>query len=339
MNSLNQGKDKPAVKGGDAAIREAADLINAGGLVAFPTETVYGLGANALDGQAVARIFEAKQRPDFNPLIVHCADTEQAAELTEFTPYAQLLAEHLWPGPITFILKRKADCPVSELCSAGLPTLAVRVPQHKLARELLQRAGVPIAAPSANRSGRLSPTAPVHVLESLGNAVDMILAGGACEVGLESTVVDLTGEQPVLLRSGAIIAEQLEQILESEVLVETESTNDSAPKSPGQTLNHYAPSIPVRMNAVDLEPGEALLAFGSDKFMGIKGGGAAKDLPDSSRRNLSKESDLNEAAANLFRMLHELDCPEHKGIAVMPMPKMGIGIAINDRLKRASQSV
>lgn len=336
--SAAEQKQSSLIKAGAGAVRQAAQIIQDGGLVAFPTETVYGLGANALNGQAVARIFAAKERPDFNPLIVHFHDQDQLPEYVEFNETARLLASHFWPGPISFVLPQVQGCKISELCSAGLPTLAVRVPAHKIAQSFLKECGVPVAAPSANKSGRLSPTAPVHVVGSLGNAVDMVLAAGNCEVGLESTVLDLSGSEPVLLRFGAITAEQISSILGYDIKVSGTHIEGETVKSPGQLLQHYAPSISVRMNAVDLNPGEALLAFGSDKFMGIKGGGAAKDLPDCSRSNLSETSDLNEAAANLFRMLHNLDRAEHSAIAVMPIPRMGIGVAINDRLSRAAQS-
>lgn len=322
------------VSANDAGIREAADLLKQGGLVVFPTETVYGLGANALDGKAVARIFEAKGRPQFNPLIVHVPDLETAALYGRMSELARMAAAGFWPGPLTLILPRRDDCRISELCSAGLPTLALRVPAHKAARRLLKEAGVPVAAPSANLSGQLSPTTPAHVADGLGDSVDMILAAGPCAVGLESTVLDLSGEEPVILRPGAVTAEQLTAVLERPVTYELEATE--TPKSPGQLLRHYAPRVPVRLDAVDLLPGEALLAFGSDKFMGIRGGGAARDLQDTARRNLSESGDLNEAAANLFRMLHELDRPEHQGIAVMNIPDQGLGIAINDRLRRAA---
>ncbi len=319
----------------DETIKEAAGIIKRGGLVAFPTETVYGLGANALDGVAVARIFEAKGRPQFNPLIVHVADAEQAREIADFNDAAELAAHHFWPGPLTLILPRKKDCRVSELVSAGLDTIAVRVPAHKVALKLIKEAGVPIAAPSANMSGTISATTPAHVLDSLEDRVNMILAAGPSAVGLESTVLDLSGEAPVILRPGAVTAEEFSRVLECDVSIE--GGDADKPKSPGLLLKHYAPSIPLRLNAIDLERGEALLAFGSDRFMGIKGGGAAKDLPDSMRRNLSEEGDLHQAAANLFAMLRALDRPEHKGIAVMAVPENGIGAAINDRLRRAAQ--
>ena len=248
---------------------------------------------------------------------------------------ARAVAAAFWPGPLTIILPRSADCAVSELCSAGLPTLAIRVPSHPVALALLKECGLPIAAPSANLSGQVSATTPQHVAEGLGDKVSMILAAGPCAVGLESTVLDLSGVAPVVLRPGAITAEQIGDVLGVDVGYDHGNHGDKV-KSPGQLLKHYAPSIPVRLNAVDVAPGEALLAFGAIKFMGIKGGGSAKDLPDTALRNLSDSGDLTQAAANLFRMLRELDCSEHTGIAVMNIPAQGLGIAINDRLKRAA---
>ncbi|MCB1562170.1 MAG: threonylcarbamoyl-AMP synthase [Alphaproteobacteria bacterium] len=318
-------------------IKEAASLLNAGKLVALPTETVYGLGANALDGEAVARIFEAKGRPAFNPLISHFYTAEQVREQADMDERARLVAHHFWPGPLTLILPRKKSSTISELVTAGLETLAVRVPAHKTAQALLKSAGIPIAAPSANVSGTLSPTTPAHVAASLGDKVDLILAAGPCAVGLESTVLDLSGPAPLILRPGAITAEDIEHVLGVAVPYATCEVGQ-APKSPGMVLKHYAPETKIRLNAIDLEPGEALLAFGSDKFMGIKGGGAAKDLPGSMRRNLSENADLHKAAANLFAMLKELDRPgEHKAIAVMAIPDTGLGVAINDRLRRAAE--
>ena len=315
-------------------IRKAAARLQAGGLVAFPTETVYGLGADATNDRAVAAIFEAKGRPAFNPVIVHVNDKKSAEAVVEFTPQAALLASVFWPGPLTLILPRKKDSGLSLLTSAGLPTQAVRAPSHPVARELIAALGRPIAAPSANASGTLSPTTPQHVAQSLGEGVGLILAGGKSTVGLESTVVDLTGPVPVLLRPGAVTLEDLKMQL-GEVKVETEAVND-APKSPGQLLRHYAPKTPLRLKAVDVKPGEALLAFGSLRFMGIAGGGHAKDLPRDLRLNLSETGDLNEAAANLFSMLHQLDARGAAGIAVMDIPETGLGQAINDRLRRAA---
>lgn len=310
-------------------LAEAAEILKSGGLVGMPTETVYGLAANALDGAAVAKIFAAKGRPSFNPLIIHVPDAGAAEQLVEFNDDARAIAAAFWPGPITMILPRKEGCGVSELASAGLPTLAVRVPGHKVALELLKAAGVPVAAPSANKSGSISPTSPAHVAESLGDAVDLILAAGSCSVGLESTVVDLSGDEPVVLRPGGITAEQISDVLGFEVRY-AEGDQD-APKSPGLLLKHYAPNKPVRLRAIDVREGEALLAFGSTKFM------VAADFPSEQLRNLSEMQDLHEAAANLFAMLKELDKGPGSAIAVMDIPNTGLGVAINDRLRRAAQ--
>jgi len=318
----------------DENIRKAADRLKEGSLVALPTETVYGLGADATNDRAVASIFAAKGRPVFNPVIVHFSNKQEAEQAVVFNDKAEHLAELFWPGPLTLILPRREDAKISLLCSAGLPTLAVRCPVHPVARQLIKALGRPIAAPSANASGTLSPTTPQHVLDSLGENAGMILSGGKAAVGVESTVVDMTGDIPVLLRPGAVTLEELQMQL-GEVLVETEAVNNN-PKSPGQLLKHYAPKTPLRLKAVDVKPGEALLAFGSIKFMGIQGGGAAKDLPASALQNLSEQGDLEEAAAHLFAMLHFLDSGGFKGIAVMNIPDVGLGAAINDRLKRAA---
>lgn len=316
------------------ALQDAAHILRAGGLVAMPTETVYGLAANALDGAAVARIFAAKGRPSFNPLIVHVPDLSAAEKYGVFNAYARAAANAFWPGPLTIIVPRVAECPVSDLCSAGLPTLALRVPGHAVARDLLRVCDVPLAAPSANKSGSISPTTPAHVADSLGDDVDMIVAAGMCDVGLESTVLDVSGDVPVVLRPGAITAEDISRALG--VDVGYDFGDHETVKSPGQLLRHYAPGIPLRMRAVDVAPGEALLAFGSTRFMGVQGGGAANDLPDHAIRNLSESGDLYEAAANLFRMMRELDDPRNTGIAVMDIPNQGVGVAVNDRLRRAA---
>lgn len=318
----------------DENIAKAAEVLKSGGVVAMPTETVYGLAGNAFDGKAVAKIFEVKGRPQFNPLITHFAEIADVALCAEMNEKALALAQKFWPGPLTIILPRVKNCKVSELASAGLETIAVRVPNHPVARKLIKACGFPLVAPSANLSGSVSPTSPAHVAESLGNKVDMILAAGASSVGLESTVIDLSEGKPIILRPGAVTAEDIAQILDEEVSYE--SGDALKPKSPGLLLKHYAPKIPLRLNAIDLQPGEAVLGFHSMKFMGIRGGGAAMSLPESMRRNLSEEGDLHQAAANLFAYLRELDRPEHKGIAVMPIPDAGVGIAINDRLKRAA---
>lgn len=312
--------------GDDDGLTDATARLRAGGLVAFPTETVYGLGADARDDKAVARIFDAKNRPSFNPLIVHVLDFDAAAALGELDDRARLLADAFWPGPLSFVVPRKPDGGLSLLVSAGLDSVALRAPAHRLARDLLARFGGPIAAPSANTAGEVSPTTAAHVAQSLGNNVDLILDGGACEVGLESTVIDLCGTQPALLRHGAVTHEQLEAVLGA-VEDATRPADGDAPRSPGQIARHYAPSIPVRLNAQSATPDEALLAFGD-----TTPGGAQTTL------NLSPTGDLTEAAANLFAHLRTLDSPEHRAIAVVPIPETGLGRAINDRLRRAADA-
>jgi L-threonylcarbamoyladenylate synthase len=305
-----------------ADLDRAAALLRAGELVAFPTETVYGLGADATSDRAVAAIFAAKDRPRFNPLIIHVIDGAAAARLVLFDDRARRLAEHFWPGPLTLVLPRRPDDPVSLLASAGLDSLAVRVPAHPLPRALIRAAGVPIAAPSANRSGRLSPTTAAHVLDELGGRIAAVLDGGACRVGLESTVLDLTTAPPRLLRLGAVAPEQIEAVIGAIARV---GDDDTAPRSPGMLASHYAPSLPLRLEARTVERREALLAFGKRAPAG------AKEV-----RWLSRSSDLKEAAANLFAGLRALDRPEFSGIAVMPIPEEGLGLAINDRLRRAA---
>ncbi|WP_416899579.1 MAG: L-threonylcarbamoyladenylate synthase [Minwuia sp.] len=302
----------------DRLIDEAALALQEGRLVAFPTETVYGLGADATNDRAVARIFEAKGRPSFNPLIVHVPDAAAAAQLTVFDDTARALANAFWPGALTLVLPRTEDCTASRLCSAGLETLAVRVPAHPLAQQLLRTAGVPVAAPSANPSGRLSPTAAAHVIEGLGNRVDVVLDGGDCPVGVESTVVGIFDGKPALLRPGGVAAEEIEAVVGP---LARPKTDPNAPQSPGMLVSHYAPARPVRLNAAEAGDDEILLGFGPD----------APDGP-----NLSRDGDLVEAAANLFRMLHELDGADGRAIAVMPVPETGLGLAINDRLRRAA---
>ncbi len=309
----------------DAAIEQAAACLSDGSLVAFPTETVYGLGADARDDGAVARIFAAKDRPSFNPLIVHLADTGQAQRYVTFDARARDLAQRFWPGPLTLVLPRAANCALSLLVSAGLDTVAVRVPAHPLARDLMARFDGPIAAPSANASGEVSPTRAEHVAQSLGARVDLILDGGACDVGLESTVLDLSGDAPALLRHGSVTLEELENVL-GPVEDATAPADGAPPRSPGQLARHYAPSIPVRLDADTVAPDEALLAFGDNAPAG-----AAR------ARNLSPSGDLTEAAANLFAALHELDDPAYRAIAVTPIPDTGLGRAINDRLRRAAK--
>jgi L-threonylcarbamoyladenylate synthase len=305
------------------SIAAAARLIAAGELVAFPTETVYGLGADATNDRAVARIFEAKGRPRFNPLIVHVADADAARTQVTFDRRAETLAEQLWPGALTLVLPRRPDCSVSLLASAGLDSLAVRVPRHPVAHALLVACGRPIAAPSANASGKLSPTTSAHVAQSLGNELAMILDGGRCPIGVESTVLDLTASTPTLLRPGGVTEEEL--IATIGPLATSPLVGAEAPKSPGLLASHYAPDLPLRLAARSVQPHEALLAFGPTPLAGA-----------AAMENLSAAGDLLEAAANLFAMLRALDRPGASGIAVMPIPERGLGRAINDRLRRAA---
>ncbi len=300
-------------------VATAAQAIQAGRLVAFPTETVYGLGADATNDEAVACIFDAKERPHFNPLIIHFSDQVSIANTVEFNEQAKQLASAFWPGALTIVLSRKSNCPISLLASAGLETLAVRVPNHPLAHALITAAGTPIAAPSANRSGEISPSAAEHVLQSLGDKVDFIIDGGPCKVGIESTVIELSGPTPTLLRPGGIAREDLEAVIGPIVLSDGSKV---ALRSPGMLERHYAPSIPLRLNAKKADPGEAFLAFGSTVSV--------------HHVNLSRMGDLKKAAANLFAMLRMLDQPNFSGIAVMKIPATGLGVAINDRLKRAA---
>jgi L-threonylcarbamoyladenylate synthase len=311
---------------GAPAYARGAAVLAAGGLVAFPTETVYGLGGNAGDDAAVAAIFAAKGRPSFNPLIVHVLDEAAAEPLVHLDARARQLMELYWPGPLTLVLPRRADAPLSLLVSAGMDTVAVRSPAHPVARALLAASGLPVAAPSANRSGHVSPTTPLHVAEEFpdggGARLQLILAGGKAEIGLESTVLDLTGPTPRLLRPGSVTREELEAVLGP---VELAGEADGI-KAPGMMTSHYAPGLPVRLNADSVGADEALLAFGPDQF--LRGG--------ATRLNLSQRGDMAEAAANLFAMLRALDRPGLSGIAVMPVPEKGLGVAINDRLRRAA---
>lgn len=315
---------EPDIRTADAAaIEAAARILRGGGLVAFPTETVYGLGADATSDTAVAGIFAAKERPDFNPLIVHVPDREAAAAQVVFSEAAQALAEAFWPGPLTLVMPRREDCGISLLCSAGLDSLGVRAPAHPVAQRLLAACGLPLAAPSANRSGRISPTTAAHVAGSLGAAVPLILDGGPCPLGLESTVVEATEASLRLLRPGGVTREQIEAV--TGALEGPEEETPAQPRAPGQLASHYAPRLPLRLEAGSAGPREALLAFGPEPPAG-----AAVTL------NLSAAGDLQEAAARLFAALHELDRPELEAIAVMPIPETGLGQAINDRLRRAA---
>ncbi|QEX23731.1 threonylcarbamoyl-AMP synthase [Hypericibacter adhaerens] len=309
----------------DEAIAEAAALLEKGALVALPTETVYGLAGDATSDSAVAAIFAAKDRPQFNPLIAHYPSAEAAARDVSFDPRAQELARRFWPGPLTLVLPRRADCRVSLLASAGLDSQAVRVPRHEVAQRLLAKFGRPLAAPSANRSGRVSPTLPQHVAEELGHRVALILDGGACAIGIESSVVALLGNDAVLLRPGAVTEEEIQAAIGPLA----HAGEAGQPRGPGMMASHYAPELPLRLDATSLRDNEALLAFGSQPLPG-----AALSF------NLSAGGDLQEAAAHLFAALRQLDrdgrCQGLSGIAAMPVPDRGIGRAINDRLRRAA---
>ncbi len=309
---------------GPGGIARAAAVLRHGGLVAFPTETVYGLGADATDDRAVAAIFAAKERPRFNPLIVHVADIATAEALVGFDARARTMAAAFWPGPLSLVLPRRPESPVSLLVGAGLDTVAVRVPAHPTARKLLLAAGLPVAAPSANRSGAVSPTTAQHVVDGLGDRVALILAGGRCDIGLESTVLDLSGIAPALLRPGAVTRDDVEALIGPVAEETAPGSTDAARRSPGRLESHYAPGLPIRLEAAATAPGEALLTFGPDLRVGPH------------VMNLSPRGDLTEAAANLFAMLHALDRPEFTTIAVSPIPESGLGVAINDRLRRAA---
>src|SRR6056297_1513252 len=300
----------------DGGITRATEVLHADRLVAFPTETVYGLGGDARSDMAVARIFEAKGRPRFNPLIVHVADAEQARDFVAWSDMADRLAGAFWPGALTLVLPLRAGHGLSPLVTAELPTLAIRCPAHPLAERLLRAFGGPLAAPSANPSGLISPTTAAHVHDGLDGRIDAVLDGGACAVGLESTIVGLS-DTPVLLRPGGLPAEAIEAALGAPLL---HRSAEAALTAPAQMASHYAPGARVRLEATHVMPGEVLLGFGP----------MACDL------NLSRAGDLTEAAANLFGHLHALDARAPSGIAVAPIPTTGLGAAINDRLARAA---
>ncbi|HHN73345.1 MAG TPA: threonylcarbamoyl-AMP synthase [Thermopetrobacter sp.] len=311
-------------------VDRAVAALRAGRLVAFPTETVYGLGADATSDAAVAAIFAAKGRPRFNPLIIHVADADAAAALGCMGAPARRLAEAFWPGPLTLVVPRAPHCPVSPLACAGLDTIALRVPSHPLALAMLRAFGRPVAAPSANVSGRLSPTEAEHVAEGpLADHVEVILDGGECPVGVESTIVGIVGQGPPrLLRPGGIPRAEIEEVL-GEPLAEgatpaARGGSAGRPSAPGQLASHYAPRARLRLNAAAPRPGEMFLAFGPD---------APHDVPG---LNLSPSGDLVEAAANLYAYLHILDETGVDTIAVAPIPEEGLGEAINDRLRRAA---
>ena len=312
-----------------SAIARASSLLADGQLVAFPTETVYGLGADATNDSAVARIFAAKDRPAFNPLISHVASAAAAFDLGVETPIATVLASAFWPGPLTLVLDRRPDCPVARLTTAGLDKIAVRVPAHAAAQALLTHFGKPVAAPSANPSGRISPSTADHVMRGLAGKIDLILDGGPCESGLESTVVDASTDQAVILRPGGITRNAVADTLKATGFVDPIADQEAVtqplqPVAPGQLASHYAPRATVRLNATKAVADEELIGFGS-----VAGSGTLA-------LSLSASGDLIQAAANLFAMLHRADDSGTTKIAIAPIPDEGIGEAINDRLRRAA---
>jgi len=318
------------IKPDGAGIARAARVLAAGGLVAFPTETVYGLGADAGNGAAVARLYEAKGRPRFNPLIAHVPDIAAARALARFNESAERLAAAFWPGPLTLVLPKRPDCPVAELATAGLDTIAVRVPSHPVARDILVAGARPIVAPSANRSGQVSPTTAQHVLADLRGRVELIVDGGPTPMGLESTIVACL-DRPMLLRLGALPRAEIERVAALALPAPSEPAavdSEELPLAPGQLVSHYAPRARLRLNARRVEAGEVLLALGPTLVEGSEH--AARVL------NLSPRGDLIEAAANLFSHLRALDGCGAAVIAVMPVPHTALGEAINDRLKRAA---
>ena len=305
-------------------IAEAARLLAAGGLVAFPTETVYGLGADATNAAAVARLFAAKARPKFNPLIAHVVDAAAARRLGDLDAAAERLAAEFWPGALTLVVPALADCAVCDLARAGLNTVALRVPAHAVAQELLAAVDRPVAAPSANRSGHVSPTSADHVLADLGGSIDLVLDGGPTPLGLESTIIDCTGT-PRLLRLGGIPRAEIERVLGAKLADARESV---APAAPGMLASHYAPRARLRLDAAEVRPGEALLTFGAARPKGAERAVRVLDL--------SPKGNLVEAAANLFAHLRALDASGSAAISVVPIPEEGLGEAINDRLRRAA---
>jgi len=313
---------------GDAATAAAARVLRQRGLVAFPTETVYGLGADAENGEAVARLYEAKGRPSFNPLIAHVLDAAAARRLARFDAATERLAAQFWPGPLTLVLPKAPNCAVAELATAGLDTIAVRVPSHGVAREILAAFGGPIVAPSANRSGHVSPTTAAHVSGDLKGRVDLIIDGGPAPMGLESTIVACV-DDPVLLRPGALAREAIDRVVSLKAgTAAPAADDDDAVIAPGRLASHYAPRAQLRLDASSVHPDETLLAFGAER------------IADADRAvltlNLSARGDLIEAAANFFSHLRRLDACGAATIAVMPIPHVGLGEAINDRLRRAA---
>ena len=326
---MNVGLTTLILAANEAAVAAAADCLAQGGLVAFPTETVYGLGTDATNPVAVARLYLAKGRPSFNPLIAHVSDLKAAQPIARFDATAIALATAFWPGPLTLVLPKTRDCSVADLATAGLDTIAIRVPAHPVAQAILRAFGGPVVAPSANLSGHVSPTSAAHVQSDLAGRIDLIVDGGAVTVGVESTIVGCF-EAPMLLRPGGLPRGEIERVL-GRTLVQPPDDADgdhAQPLAPGMLASHYAPRAAVRLNAERIEAGEALLAFGPVKVPGVDTATAVM--------NLSASGDLTEAAANLFGYLRALDTGGARTIAVMPVPHHGLGEAINDRLRRAA---
>jgi L-threonylcarbamoyladenylate synthase len=326
---VNVGLTTPILPAGEAAVASAARCLADGGLVGFPTETVYGLGADATNPVAIARLYQAKGRPSFNPLIAHVGDLQAARQIGRFDATAMALAEAFWPGPLTLVLPKTQNCAVADLATAGLDTVAIRVPSHPLARQILRAFGGPVVAPSANLSGHVSPTTAAHVLSDLAGRIDLIIDGGPVAVGVESTIVGCF-EAPMLLRPGGLPRGEIERLLGRPLMQPPRDPDGdhAQPLAPGMLASHYAPRTPVRLNADRLEPGEALLAFGPHPVPGMDAASAVM--------NLSAAGDLAEAAAHLFGYLRALDARAARAIAVMPVPDHGLGEAINDRLRRAA---
>jgi L-threonylcarbamoyladenylate synthase len=326
---VNVGLKTLILPANEAAIAQAARLLAGGGLVAFPTETVYGLGADATNPAAIARLYEAKGRPAFNPLIAHVSDLAAAKRIGRFDPAAMALAEAFWPGPLTLVLPKTTDCLVADLATAGLDSVAIRVPAHPVACEILRAFGGAVVAPSANLSGHVSPTTAAHVQSDLAGRIDLIVDGGAVAVGVESTIVGCF-DTPMLLRPGGLPRGEIERVLGRALAQPPQDPDGDSgqPLAPGMLASHYAPRTRVRLNADHVEAGEALLAFGPTVVAGTDAAIAVM--------NLSPRSNVDEAAANLFGYLRSLDLSGARAIAVMPIPHRGLGEAINDRLRRAA---
>ena len=326
---MNMARKTLILPAGEAATDAASRTLAAGGLVAFPTETVYGLGADASNATAIAHLYQAKGRPAFNPLIAHVPDFAHAMRIGGFDACAAKLAQAFWPGPLTLVVPKTLGCPVADLATAGLDTVAIRIPAHPVAHAILRAFGGAVVAPSANISGHVSPTQASHVESDLSGRIDLIVDGGPVAVGVESTIVGCF-ETPVLLRPGGLPREQIEAVLGEPLgRLATNAVSESGqPLAPGMLASHYAPRANVRLNATSVAPDEVLLAFGPASLPGTE---AAVSI-----MNLSASGDLNEAAANLFGYLRSLDAKAPRTIAVMPVPEIGLGEAINDRLRRAA---